>query len=101
MVALLGDERAIGLIDRCPEQRVGENIEILRAVDPRFAHQREGLGQGLDHRGNEEIAAELHEVGGVRLIRDVERALTEHIEQGPAGRDRLTRPRGDDKELGG
>jgi hypothetical protein len=72
VVAFFGNESAIRLIYRRTEQRVGEDIHILRAVDPRFADQRDGLSQRLDHRGDQEIAAQLDEIRLRRLIRENE-----------------------------
>ena len=71
-VALLGDDPSIGFVYRRSEQRVGENVEISRSVDSGLAHKGEGLAESLDHRGNQEIAAEFDEVRLRGLVGDDE-----------------------------
>ena len=58
-IALPGDELAIGFVDRRSEQRIGEDLKIGLSIDACFARQSERLAEALDHRGDQEIAAEL------------------------------------------
>ena len=53
-------------------------------VDPGLADQRHRFAERLDHRHDEEVAAQLDQVGGLGFLGHDERALTECVE------DRLT-----------
>src|SRR6266850_7427583 len=68
----IDDQPAIGLVDGNVEQRRGQHVEILPPVDAGFAHQRHGLAERFDHRSEQEVAAELHEIGGLRRLGDDE-----------------------------
>ena len=83
-VALLGDDPSIGFVHGRSEQRVGKDVEIPRSINSGLAHKRESLAQSFDHRGDQEIAAELDEVRLWGLVGDDEGSLTKDLEQGLA-----------------
>ena len=83
------DQRAVGLVDRSVEQRGGEDVQILVFVDPGLLDQRHRLAERLDNRRDQEIPAQLHEIGVFRGLGDVECLLAHRIEQRLRGLDRL------------
>ncbi|ENN87356.1 hypothetical protein RHSP_26704 [Rhizobium freirei PRF 81] len=80
------DQPAIGLIDGRVEQRRGQEIEIGVPVDTALLDERHGLAERLDDGGDEEIAAELDEIGGLWFFAEYEGTLTDSLEE---RRDRL------------
>jgi hypothetical protein len=72
----------------------------LHAIDPTLAHKRHRFPEGLDHRSDQEIAAELDEIRHRRLVPDGEGALTEHVEERLTRRDRFMLSRRHDEQLG-
>ena len=99
LIVLGGDDGTVGAVDRGAEQRVGEDVDVAHHVDPRFSHQRHRLAEALQHRGDEEIAAELDQIGRGRLLGNGEEALPHRVEQGPVPRDRTLMAGDDDEEF--
>src|SRR5882724_7558410 len=95
----IGDQPAIGLVDGNVEQRRGQNVEILPPVDAGFAHQRHGLAERFDHRSEQEVAAELHEIGGLRRLGDDEGPFPDRIKERCRSFNRSRRTGGNDEEL--
>ncbi len=58
------DQPAVGLVDRGAEQRRGHDLQVHVFVDARLADQRHRLAERLDDRCDQEVAAQLHQVGG-------------------------------------
>ena len=73
---------AICLVDRRIEQGRGQKLQILPLVDAGLADKRHSFAEHFDHRGAEEIAAELHQIGRLRRVGDYECFLSDRIEQG-------------------
>ena len=71
------DDAAIRSVDRRRKKRTGENIQICVGRNSMLANKREGFPEAFDHRGNQEIAAELYDVSGRRLLAEVERLLAD------------------------
>src|SRR5271169_4916842 len=69
-------------------------------VDSPFADERERLSQTFDHRCEEEVAADLDQIGRRRPVADDEGSLADGVEQRLAARDRRLRAARDDEELG-
>src|SRR5277367_6166520 len=69
-------------------------------VDSPFADERERLSQTFDHRCEEEVAADLDQIGCGRLVANDEGSLADRVEQRLAAGDRWLSAGRDDKELG-
>ena len=69
LIALLGDQRAIGLVDRRAEQRAVRRSTYCARSMPALPTSAIASPKRLDHRGDQEIAAELDEIGLRRLVR--------------------------------
>ena len=93
--------RAVCPVHRRVEERGGQDVEVAATIDAGLRDERHRLAQRLDHRGDQEIAAQLDQVRRVGLFADVERFLPDHFEQRRARRDRIVRARCDDEQLRG
>ena len=95
------DQPAVGLIRRRGEQRRGEDVDVLLPVDPGLGDQRDGLADDLDGRREQEVAAQLHQVGGVRLLGHHEGPLADRVEQRRQRLQAAAEPGRDDEKLCG
>ena len=68
-------------------------------VDAGLADQRHGFAHRLQHRGGDEIAAELHEICRLRHLADSESFLSHCVEKRHANVDDLRLAGSDDEEL--
>ena len=99
--ALLGDERAIGLVDRRAEQRVGENVEKLCAVDPGLATSAIASLNASITEAIRKLPLSLTRLALVRFARWGRCAGRAHRTEAGTGRDRLRFAGRDDEQLGG
>ena len=63
LVLVAQNELAVILINRRGKKRAGEKFEIGCRVYFRLANQRHGLRERFDDAGEEEVSAQLHDVG--------------------------------------
>ena len=73
--------------------------EVSPPVNAGFANQRHSLSDRLDDRGDQEVAAELHEIGSIRRLGDDEGFFPDRIEQRRGSFDCIRRTGGYDEEL--
>ena len=71
-----------------------------RRSTPPLRDERHGLAERFDDRSDQEVAAELHEIGGLRRLGDDEGPFPDRIEERCRSFDRIRRTGGDDEELG-
>ena len=98
---LVGDQGSVGLVHRGREQCRGQDLQVLVLVDTTLVHQRHRLAERLDHGADQEVAAQLDQVGGFGRLGHHEGALTDRVEQGLRHADGSRCTGGDDKELRG
>ena len=84
LVALVGDEAAVGFVHRRGEERVGEQVDEFVRVDAVLASEGDGFAERLDDGADEEIAGEFDDVGHLGLGADDEGALADGVEDGLA-----------------
>jgi hypothetical protein len=77
----IGNERAIRFVDRRGEKGANQDLGIAMRVHPRFADESNGFTQTLDGCCNEEIAAQLDEIGIGRLVAGNEGLLSHRVKQ--------------------
>ena len=75
------NQSAVGPVDRSREESLRHDFEKAARVDLVFAHESDGLAQAFDHRCDEEVSAQLHEVGLGRIFAQEEGALADSVEQ--------------------
>jgi hypothetical protein len=93
------DERSVRLIDRSRKEGVRKNIEVLIRINAGLSHQGECLCKGFDNRADQEIAAELYDVGGGRVLAENERLLPYGLEEPQAFPELVLGARSHDKQL--
>ena len=101
LVFLIGNQSAIGPVDRGGEQGLRHDFEKATGIDIILAHKGGGFAQAFDHCGDEEVSGELHEVGFGRIFAQKESALAHRIEQRLEAFDVLFLSAGDDEEFRG
>src|SRR5271157_1768191 len=101
MVAFVGHDAAIGLVNRRRKKRTGKEVDVSVGIDAIFAGQSDGLAERLEHRGDEEVTAELDHVCHLGLGADHEGTLTDRVENGLAAFKARSVSRGRDEKLGG
>src|ERR1700730_4216232 len=84
----IGDQATVGLVSRRGEDCRGQQIHVAAPVDAGLADERDGLAQGFDGGGEQEVPAELDEIRRRRLRTDWNRLLSQRLEQRLAGFDR-------------
>ena len=101
LVFLIGNQSAIGPVDRGGEQSLRHDFEKAAGIDLVLAHKGGGFAQAFDHCDDEEVSCELHEVGFGRIFAQKESALAHGIEQRLEAFDGLFLSGGDDEEFRG
>src|SRR5205814_371583 len=80
----LGDQATVGLVSGRREDRGSEQINVGTPIDARPVDERDGLAQCLDCGGEQEVPAELDEIGR-RWLRAYSNGLrSQRVEQGLA-----------------
>ena len=97
----IGNQSAVGPVDRGGEQSLRHDFEKAAGIDLVLAHKGGGFAQAFDHRGDEEVSRELHEVGFGRIFAQKEGALAHGVEQRLEAFDGLFLSGGDDEEFRG
>ena len=69
-------------------------------IQTSLAHQGHGFAQGLDHRGNQKISAELDQIRVGRIVAEAKSLLPDGLEQRHAGVNRIRGAGYGDEELG-
>ena len=100
LVALVGDERAVGFVHRRGEERVGEQVDEFVRLDAVLASEGDGFSERLDDGADEEVAGELDDVGHFGLGADDESALADGVEDGLAALEVGGSTGGSDDEFG-
>ena len=94
----VGNEPPVVGIDRRSKQSDHHLQKGVRR-NVRFTQRGEGLAEGLDHRGNHEIAAQLGRIGLGRVGAQHERLPSDGVEQGPAAFHHVRRAGGNHQQI--
>jgi hypothetical protein len=84
LVAFLGDHPAVGLVQGRLEQVAAHDLQEPRRLDAALPEQRVRLAERLDHRDDQEVAAELQGRGRDGIV-------AQHVELAADALQRLTR----------
>src|ERR1700730_14924232 len=76
------------------EQRRGQNVEKHLGIEAALSHQGENLPEHLQSSRRHDIAGKLDQVRAGRIVADIERPLTQQIEDRPDAVDLIGLPAG-------
>src|SRR5881296_3881999 len=75
---------AVRLVDGRREERAVQRLEHVEAIHAGLLHEREDLPERLEHRQEQEVSRELHEIRPARVFPHARDPAAERLQQGQA-----------------